>query len=157
MKILIDIPKDKYDLICMSAWASIGGLASKYIANGEIVEDADQKRSKTMAKAELNFGEFGGSIGMFTVVNSSQMITVPAGQTATVSAPSATKIIVFNPSVSEMTVWEDGSNTFAFENTTVIQNPQVSQMNIYVQSYASDTITLKSDSGSSRSVWVAYM
>ena len=39
MKILINIPKDKYDLICLSAECGMGGFAFQYIADGQIVED----------------------------------------------------------------------------------------------------------------------
>lgn len=47
MKILIDIPKDLYDKICLSAECGLGGFAFQYIADGQIVEDDAEEEDIT--------------------------------------------------------------------------------------------------------------
>lgn len=62
MKILIDIPKDLYDKICLSVECGMGGFAFQYIAYGQIVEDEAEEKIKNARIVDITETTFADKI-----------------------------------------------------------------------------------------------
>lgn len=96
----------------------------------------------------------GGSKDFSTPV----MVTVPANGTYNISASGVTKVIIScqENDMRLLVIWEKGVNKYQILNNNLIVNPSLSQLNQYV-TYANNTITVHSQSGAARYVYVTYM
>lgn len=87
-----------------------------------------------------------------------QMVTVPANGTYNISASGVKKVILVsqNYDMQLAVFWEDGVNKYQLINNSLQVDPTMSQLNQYI-TYANNIITIHSQSGANRNVWVMYM